>query len=256
MATLGTAERRNYIIRKLSDQGHLSVTDLAGELSVSGVTIRKDLQYLEERNILVRTHGGALTPEHFVHEMPFDEKAKRNVEEKKRIGKRAAELVSDQDSIILDSGSTTLQITRHLRDRRDLTVATNSLHVALETMRLTHARLLMLGGVLRRNSASIVGPCAEAMMRDHAFRLLFLAGDGFDVSFGLTTTDEFESRLNQLMMDAADTTVVVLDSSKFGRRGLCRIAGADEIDTVITDEGIPDSAAKMLDNHGVQVIIA
>lgn len=256
MTSNQAVRRREHILDKLQKDGRVSVTNLTEELDVSAVTVRKDLDHLAERKLLVRTHGGAITKNHVVYDLPFEEKARQNEEEKKRIAARAARLVDDQDIIVLDSGTTTLQVVRSLRDKENLKVATNSVLIASEVLRIPNIELIVLGGLLRPNSASIVGPYAEQMLREHSFRKLFLAGDGFDVNYGLTTTDVQEASLNQLMIQAADLTIVVVDSSKFSRRGLCRICRVKDIDAVITDDKAPEKSVKVLEEKGVEVLIA
>jgi DeoR family transcriptional regulator of aga operon len=256
MASTSPAERRSYTLDQLEDQGHVSVNDLSDELDVSAVTIRKDLQFLAEKSLLIRTHGGAIPADQFAYDIPLEEKAQRRKEEKRRIGKTAAKMLDDRDTFILDSGTTTLQIVRSLNEPTELTLATNSIHVAREMVGTPDVTLILLGGTVRPNSASIVGPYAEKMLRDHSFSKLFLAGDGFDVDHGLTTTDEHEAHLNQLMIESAEKTIVVVDSSKFGRRGLCRICQTSAMDTIITDEEVPDEVASKLRDEGIQLIIA
>lgn len=255
-STHSIAERRNYVMRVLRDQGHVSVANLSEELDVSEVTIRKDLRFLEERRLLVRTHGGAALLDQYVNDLPFEEKTVRHSAEKERIGRAAAAFVEDGDSIILDAGSTTLQVARHLRGKTDITAATASIHIALELLRISGVEVLMLGGLVRTTSASVVGPYAERMLRDHTFRKLFLAGDGFDVDFGLTTTNTMEAHLNRIMIESAQQTIVVVDSSKIGRRGLSRICRAGEINTLVIDDGIPQEVVRRLEDQGVRVTIA
>lgn len=256
MASHTPAERRSYILDQLEENGHVAVNNLSEEVSVSSATIRKDLQFLEDESLLIRTHGGAIAANRFAFSASFDEKAQRQKEEKHRIGTAAAKRVGDRDTLILDSGTTTLQIARSLNDPSGLTLATHSLHIALEMMGNPEFNLLLLGGTVRSKSASTVGPYAEEMLRDHSFRKLFLAGDGFDLDHGLTTTDDHEAHLNRLMIESAEKTTAVVDSSKFGRRGLCRICKPSAIDAVITDDGIPDEAASKLRESGSQLVVA
>ncbi len=255
MSAHNAAERRNYIMRLLHDQGHVSVSGLSSDLDVSEVTIRKDMRFLEERELLVRTHGGAALLDQYVYDLPFDEKAPRNLDAKKKIGQAAARLVEDSDTLILDSGSTTLQVARNLRNKKDLTVATASIHIALELLRLSGVDLLMLGGIVRPTSASVVGSYAELMLREHAFRKLFLAGDGFDIGYGLTTTNTMEAHLNRIMIEAAQQTIAVVDSSKIGRRGLSRICATQDINTLIIDSDVPDEIVRRLEEEGLRVIV-
>lgn len=255
-SSLTAAERRKQSFEVLSERGHVSVAELSLQFGVSEVTIRKDLQYLEERNLLMRTHGGAMRLDYLVNEQTLEEKGRKYQEQKVRIGKAAAALVEDGDTIILDAGTTVLQVARHLRGKRNLTILTSSVTVAAEVMRIPDAELIMLGGIVRASSAAVVGHYAEQMVRDHSFRKLFLAVDGFDVDRGLTTTHTMEAHLNRIMIDSAMQTVAVLDASKFGRRGLCSICGVERIDTVVTDDQIPDNVRRSLEDKDVHVILA
>lgn len=256
MRVPSAAERRSHVLRLLQDQGHASVSALSDELGVTEVTIRKDLRYLEEHRQLVRTHGGAMPIDHYAYDLPFEEKATRNAEQKRRIGKAAADLVEDDDTIILDSGTTALQVARNLRGKQGVTAVTGSIHIATELLRMPNVDLILLGGIVRSTSASAMGPTAEQMLREHSFRKLFLAGDGLDLSYGLTTTHTLEAHLNKVMIQSAEQTIVIVDSSKFGRRGLSLICGVHDINTVITDEGVSEAVVKQLEEEGVKVIIA
>lgn len=255
MANPSAAERRSFTMRVLQEQGHASVSDLSDELNVSEVTIRKDLRNLEEHGLLIRTHGGAVMVDHYVYDLPFEEKSTRFAEEKKRIGKAAADLVDDGDTLILDSGTTTLQIARNLRGKQHLTVVTGSIHIALELLRLPEVDLMVLGGQVRQNSASVVGPTAERMLHEHSFRKFFLSADGLDADYGLTTTHTFEAHLNRIMIEAAEQIIVVADASKLERRGLSFICGLDDISTLIIDDRISDTSVRRLEEQGVNVIV-
>lgn len=253
---LNAAERRKRSFEVLTERGHVSVASLSEQFGVSEVTIRKDLQYLEERNLLMRTHGGAMRLDYLVKEQTLEEKGQKYQEQKVRIGKAAANLVEDGDTLILDAGTTVLQVARHLRGKRNLTILTSSVAVAYEVMRMPEVELLMLGGNVRSSSAAVVGHYAEQMVRDHSFRKLFLAVDGFDIDRGLTTTHTMEAHLNRIMIESAMQTIAVFDSSKFGRRGLCGICPVDSIDTVVTDDQAPDNVRRRLEEKDVNVILA
>lgn len=255
MATSSTAERHVRTMQLLKEHGHTAVSRLSKEFGVSEVTIRKDLHTLEKRNLLVRTHGGAVLIDHYMYDLPFDEKSQQHAGEKKRIGRAAADLVEHGDTLILSAGSTTAQVARHLRGHRNLTVTTNSLHVATELLNNFDMDLLLLGGVVHPATASVVGPFAERMLREHSFRKLFLGGDGFDVDFGVTTTNALEAHLNKMMIRSAEETIAVMDASKLGRRGLSLICDLKDVDTVITDSRIPDKTVQRLEEEAITVVI-
>lgn len=250
---LNIAERQDHILQLLKKQGHVSVSELSQQLEVSEVTIRKDLRALEERDLLYRTHGGAHLRNPTVLDRPLQEKASIHADEKRRIGEAAAALVEARDSIIIASGTTMTHVARNLSAASTLTVVTSALNVALELVRFDGVEILLLGGMLRHSSASVVGPHAEAMLGDTACDKLFLGVDGFDLEFGLTTTNALEAALNQAMIRAAQRVIVLADSSKFGRRGFRRICSVDEVDRVITDGDIDPATVRHLADRGIEV---
>ena len=250
------AERHNFILNQLRSQGYVTVTDLSDELDVSEVTIRKDLRTLEERNLLFRTRGGAnpILPHSLEHAL--EEKAALHADRKDRIGRLAATLVEPGDSILLASGSTVMYVARHLDDIAGLMAVTNAINVALALAPLPGVEVLVLGGLLRPNAVSMVGPYAEQMLREHACSKLFLGVDGFDLDHGPTTANALEAHLNQSMIQAAERVIVVTDASKFGRRGFRRICCIEDVDVVVTDDEAPDAVVERLENMGVEVLIA
>ncbi len=249
------AERHKHILECLKEQGYVTVSDLSDQLDVSEVTIRRDLRLLEDRNLLYRTHGGANPTNHLVYDRPVQEKAKQHMVEKQRIGQAAAGLVDDNDFLIFASGTTVHAVSRNLRNKRNVTVVTSAMNVAMELLSLPEVEIIMLGGVVRHTSTSVVGPHAEIMMVEHACRKLFLGVDGFDIAHGLTTTNPYEAHLNQIMIAAAQQAIVVTDSSKFGLRGFSRICGVDKIDKLITDSGAPEAMLRQIEEAGVGVTV-
>lgn len=249
------AARHVQTMQILKDHGHASVAKLSEIFGVSEVTIRKDLQALEERDLLVRTHGGAVLKEHYNYDLPFEAQAERHADEKRRIGRAAAQLVEDNDTLILAFGSTTREIARHLRGKRNVTAATDSIYICHELMNNLDVEVLMPGGQLRPTTGTVVGPIAERMLREHTFRKLFLGVDGYDVGYGLTTTSPAVAHLNRVMMSVAEQVIMVTDSSKFGRRGLSLICGPEEIDVLITDDGVPEAIVAHFEEHSVNVIV-
>ncbi|MCH8494207.1 MAG: DeoR/GlpR family DNA-binding transcription regulator [Balneolales bacterium] len=255
MAVYSVAERRNKALNLLKENGQVSVTELSELLDVSEVTIRKDLQYLERRNLLIRTHGGAMQNNYLVQDQHFEVKGKKYADEKRRIGEAAASLVQDGDTIIMDAGTTMIQLARCLHNKRNLTILSSAINVAMELMHIPDVQLVMLGGVIRSTSAAVVGPFAETMVNEHYCSKLFLAGDGLDPDFGVTTTNGLEAHLNKMMIASAQETILIMDSSKFGRRGLSRICGLDKINLIITDSGISDHMKKVFEERDVPLMI-
>ena len=249
-------ERHQVILNKLAESGHVNVQDLSIQMKVSDVTIRKDLKLLEDKNLLFRTHGGASQTNPYTNDKPVAEKERLNAEEKRSIAKTAAAMIGHNDSIIIGSGTSMLALARAIHPEGHLTVITSALNVALELSHHLNVEILQLGGQLRQNSSSVMGPYAEQILNDVSCSILFLGVDGIDLETGLTTTSLMEARLNQRMIDAAQVTIVLADSSKFGKRGLGKICTLDQIQHIITDNGISPELVKLLEEKGVSVTIA
>ncbi|TAM16380.1 MAG: DeoR/GlpR transcriptional regulator, partial [Rhodanobacter sp.] len=220
-------------------------------------TIRGDLEALARNAAIVRSHGGAVPALADEVDTPLSIKETHNQAEKRRIGQAAARLVEDGETIILDSGSTTIEIARALRSRkwRELTVITNGLHIALELGAIPAIRVMVTGGLLRPSSYSLVGPGAEQALARLSADRLFLGVDGIDPVVGVTTPDPHEAALNALMISVSRETIGVFDSSKFGRRSLSVIAPLSRLDGIISDAGAGADCLSALDAAGVKVTL-
>ncbi|MTV40969.1 transcriptional repressor AgaR [Duganella radicis] len=255
--------RREEILRALEMQQRVHVSRLAQRFGVSPVTIRGDLRVLEQAGLVQRQHGGATTTRGAPSGLPLDEKRSQYRERKHSIAARAMQLVRPGDKLILDAGSTTLQLaillarTAALPDAPlPLSVFTNSLPIANELGSVQDIELLLSGGTLRKASQSLQGPQAEAGLEDYVFDKLFLGVDGCDPAFGLSTHDEAEARLNARMAAQARQVIVLADSSKFGRICLHRICDVNRVDIVVSDAALPSDMREALSQRGVEVLIA
>jgi len=251
-----TVGRRKDIINLLSEKGEVMVADLSQLFNVSEVTIRNDLDQLEKKNILIRARGGALKFEGGVAtDRRLADKSKINFLAKKGIGQRAAQLVSESDTIIIDSGSTTAELVKHLPQLQDITVITNALNIANLIGNTNNINMIMLGGYLRKNSLSLVGPLAEKSLRNFNVDKVFLSVDGFDTKQGIFTPNVEEARLNEIMIEIAREVIVLVDSSKFKKRSFAFICTIEQIDKVVTDVNISVEDKKRLQDAGVEVIV-
>ncbi len=248
-------ERQALILKHLNANGKVVVTDLSNLLQVSEVTVRSDLDQLSRKGLILRTHGGAVESDLLVQDVPIFEKTKKQRGEKERIAIAAASLVNDGEIITIDSGSTTWELAKHLKSKRNLRIITNSLPIARELSTSPNIVVIVTGGSVRRESLSIVGPHTEALLREHFANKLFLGVDGFDVHSGLTTPNLDEAHVNRLMVDMAREVIVVTDSSKFGRRSMCLIVPTKRVHKVITDAGIPKADLEALQVMGIEVIV-
>lgn len=247
-------ERHSIILELLREFGKVDVADLSSKLKVSAVTIRKDLDMLEEKKLLYRTHGGAILADPYIATRKVSEKEKLRPEVKRRIGLKAVELLSPQDALIIASGTTVQAFARCIENMK-LTVITSAMNVAMELLDKPDIEIIQLGGIIRHSSASAVSEYAIRMLDNFCCSKLFLGVDGIDPEYGLSTTHIQEACLNQAMIAAATKTIVLADSSKFGRRGFSKICNMSDIDWVITDSGISPKMLEAIEEQGVKVTI-
>ena len=248
-------ERRRAILQILNRESRLVVRDLARQLGISKVTIRKDLAEMHSEGIVHRTHGGALPVAGGAFEDPtLREKEKLYRNEKLHIAAAAAGMVKEGQVVILDSGTTTTAIARALRNFRQLTILTNAVNIAVE-LAGTAIEIILTGGAMRKNSFSLVGPIPEEALRRLNADIFFLGVDGIDVRYGLTTPNLLEAKVNRTMMDVAKVVVAVCDSSKFGKRNLSLIERPSAIRHVITDRGISKADLNALKLSGIEVTV-
>jgi DeoR family transcriptional regulator of aga operon len=248
-------ERRREILELLQSEGRVLVGDLSKRFRTSLITIRKDLQVLHHMGQLERTHGGALPVKTgALYDRTLREKERLHRREKLRIATAAAAMIRAGQVVILDSGTTTTAIAKACRHFKNLTIITNATNVA-EELAGTSVEVILTGGTLRKNSFSLVGPLAEESLHRLSADLLFLAVDGFDVQYGLTTPNLLEARVNRAMAEAARRTIVVCDSSKFGRRSLSLILPTTAVHETITDRNISKKDLKALREARIDVTL-
>lgn len=249
-------DRHEYILKKLKEDGKVNILELIDLMEVSGVTIRKDLKLLEDKNLLFRTRGGGSINNPYANERTINEKALINADEKQKIAKVALSLIKANDSISIGSGTTVFELTRYLHPNKNLTVITPALKVGLELSNRPNIEVLQLGGVIRSNSSSVAGSYAERILEEISIGVLFLGVDGIDLDFGFSITNLSEATLNQKMIAMAQTVVIMADSTKFERRGLGKICGFEHVDYIITDDKVSNDLVNQIEEKGVKVIIA
>jgi DeoR family transcriptional regulator, aga operon transcriptional repressor len=253
-----TSNRRERIVALLREQGSVQIPALAQRFRVSTQTLRKDLNFLDIKGICTRSSGGAILRRAGLSptEQAIEVKRTLFAEEKARIGRAAAALIKNDESVLLDSGTTALQVARHIEPGASLVVVTNDVGIMNELVTRENVQLVFLGGTLRRKNLSFYGTQTERALQDLHVDKLILAADGFDIEKGLTTHFEPEALLNRMMCRAASEIIVVADSSKFDRICLHKILEPQGISKLVTDTGIPESAREALTRIGVEVIIA
>ena len=252
-------KRQDSIMEVLIKQESVSVNELAEQLNVSTVTIRKDLNELEQANRLYRSHGKAILLNPFTINRSVNEKEKLSPEQKDAIGREAAKLIDRDDSIIIASGTTVHALARNIKPIHRLTVVTASLQVSVTLSQDECNDIIQLGGNVRHSSLSVVGQYSKTLLENCSFSKLFIGVDGIDFNYGFTTTDTTGMRyaeLNQQMMRASQKVIVLADSSKFGKRGFAKIGDIEDIDMIITDSGVSPDVINQITDRGINLIIA
>ncbi len=248
--------RRRKILEWLQEEGSARVRDLSAAFEVSEATIRQDLERLEADGYISREHGGA-----FLKTLPRQVETLslqhlENMDKKRRIGVRAASLVGDGETIILDAGSTTTEVAHGLLQRRDLTLITNALNIALILGAVPGFAVHMPGGQFKAPTLSLSGDKSVEYFRDILAGKLFLATAGVSLEAGLTYPSFADLQLKQAMIKAAQHVYLVADSTKINRTSFTRLGTLDVIHSFITDDGIRDEDAREFERRGIEVIIA
>jgi DeoR family transcriptional regulator of aga operon len=248
-------ERRTQILLILRNAGRVRVNELVSQFNTSAVTIRNDLNELSQRGLVQRSHGGAMLPDSIMRESPLQERLKAHAEEKRRIGVMAATMIEDGETIILDSGTTTLEIARQIKKKRGLHIITNGVNIAAELLDARDSEVFIVGGTVRGESASISGRFTEEMFDQFSADKLFLSGAGCDLDFGVSGANLEETMVNRAMLRIAREIILVADASKFSKRSMSRIAPFAEIDTVITDKSLSEDIQSKLRSSGCNLIL-
>lgn len=244
--------RRTAILDRLSAEGEVFVLDLATDFDVTPMTIRRDLEALEGKSALTRTHGGAIFSKQSVAEFAFLERNRTSIEEKRAIARAAAALVVPGMRIVIDTGTTTLEVARALEGIEGLQVLTSSLAVASALHAHPAMEVVLLGGNVRSNSPDLSGSLTEDNLRKFRVDLAILGADALDAR-GLYTTDLGIARVSEAMIDVAEETVLVADSRKFCRTSFVKFADWKSIGHVIVDDSVPQDHRHWLDDCVKQV---
>lgn len=246
-------ERRSKILEILEKSQRIEVSDLVEILGVSESTIRRDLQDLEQSGLLKRTHGGAVKAENTSSEPTMDEKELDHLEEKKEIGEIAASLINDKDTILLDSGTTTLQIAKSIK-AQGVIVLTNSILIALELAKNKEAEVILTGGELRKETMSIVGSSADEFIQGLRVDKAFIGTNGISLKEGCTTPNLKEANTKKQMIQVAKAVYIVADRSKFGKISFAQFMKPQKIEQIITDHLISPELIAQYESHNIKLI--
>lgn len=250
------SRRQSEIYYLVKENGSMFVKDIIPRFPVSAATIRKDLTALQEAGLLVRTHGEVGLTHQTDPVTPYDTRTSLNAEAKAAIARRAVAEIHDGESIILDSGTTTIEIAKLLRDRTNLTVITNSLPVAM-AFSTSQVSVTLIGGIFLGKNLSVQGPEAEEYLRRIVVDKSFISSPGIRSGYGLVTSHPLEASIKHCMINSGRTIYAVLDSSKLKRTSVHPFAAFSELDYLITEVPVSDEdLKKTLDENGVKVLVA
>ena len=249
------AERRQAILATIERAGQLSVVELSERFDVSEVTVRQDLQSLSEQGLLLRTRGGALAT-HVLPELSFDVRQQQHADRKARIGREAATLLQNEDTVFIDASTTAAAILPYLRARQlTLTVLTNSLKVAIGLIGAPRVDVIMPAGRLRRESISLVNQSGNDLFSEVYIRIGFFGARGFTLEQGLTEISLEEAQIKRSVTARCQKVVGLIDARKWGQVASMAFASLDEIDAIITDDGAPDALVEEVRQQGIEVHI-
>lgn len=234
-------ERKQSILQFVEKHTRASVQELSQELSVSESTVRRDLKELEDARLLKRTHGGAVSLQSVNFEAAYPDKADRLQGEKLRIARKAVEMIQEGDAILLDGGTTTLQIARALKSFRNLKVITNSMLALNELKDCRNIEVSITGGMLRPDTMAFVGPMTERSLDMVRVDKAFLGTNGLDLREGITTPNMLEAATKRKMIAVAKQTILLADHSKIGQISFCKVVDLQEMDHCILDTATPES---------------
>jgi DeoR/GlpR family transcriptional regulator of sugar metabolism len=250
--------RRAQLVQLARERGQVTVAELVEVFDVSADTVRRDLDYLQRRGVLTRTHGGAVYPEERSawRDEPFALRETEHADAKQLIGSAAAALVADGETVLLNGGTSTLAVARALGARRDLTIVTNNLRIPPELPRDAVRDVYLLGGQFRVVPLVTIGPVGFPASRSISADTAILGVGGISLRAGLSTTDLAEGQMIAEMIAASARIVIVADASKFGRDAFVHIAPLTDIDVLVTEAPPPPPLQEQLDAAEVQVVIA
>ncbi len=251
-----TPERQKQILSLLTRQGRLSVSEIVEQFSISEATARRDLESLASQGKAQRVHGGVISVEQAPPELPILDRQNEQVDEKSRIGRAAAGLIADKETVFLGSGTTVLEVARHLRDRKHLTVITNSLPVLNMLAGLKEITVISLGGMLRDSEMSFIGHITEQALTEIRVDKVIVGTRGLSLEHGLTNDYLQETLTDRAILKIGRDVVIVADYSKINRVSTALLAPLDAMNTFVTDAKADRKFLQVLKKQGINVIVA
>jgi DeoR/GlpR family transcriptional regulator of sugar metabolism len=250
------SERLRQIRQHIEENGHATVNELSTLFNVSPATIRRDLEEMDSLGWIHRDHGGAVRIDSWMIESPVLKRMSAQAEEKRRIGQAAATLVNPGETIFIGSGTTTLEVVRHLHVAESLTVITNALNIANELVSDSRITLIVMGGLVRNSELSLIGHITEQALRELRADKVFLGIRAVSIRDGLTSNYLPEIMTDRGILQIAPEIILVADHTKLGKASTSHVAPISAIHTLVTDSQAPQPFVKALEALGIRVILA
>ncbi len=247
-------ERRNEILEKLQTERRVVVSELSQIYDVSEETIRRDLEKLVVDGYAVKSYGGAVINENSNIDLPFNVRKNRNVIGKQKMAELVASHVKDGENIILDASSTAVYIAKALKEKKNLTIITNSVEIVMELLDVPQVTVISTGGVSREGSFALVGPQTDRMLRSYHVDKALVSCKGFDLDMGFFDSDELHANNKRTMLKAARERILAVDSSKFGKSAFITVGTLEDITAIVTDERPRDEWLEAFKEAGVECI--
>ena len=253
---MSLSERKNKILELLEKNGSVKVTELSKMFDISEVTVRNYLADMEAMGLLSRVHGGAMSSYKPYYSMNLSQRLETNQTEKKKIAQKVAETVEENDTIMLNSGTTTLMVFRALPTNFNLNIVTNSIAIALEAADIPNFNVILVGGSVNTKYQFTYGIDAVQQLKNYHAEKLILSVDGIDPENGFTTYYDKESDIDRVMIEQSKICIIAADTSKFDRTAFARITSVDEADMIVTNAQLSDVMLKSLEKHNIEIIRA
>ena len=247
-------ERRNAILEKLQAERRVVVSELSQIYKVSEETIRRDLEKLENDGFAIKSYGGAVITENANVDLPFNIRKKRNVISKQKIAEVISSRIKDGTSIMLDASSTAVYIAKALKERKNLTLITNSIEILIEMFDTPNVNVLSTGGAMREGSFALVGPQTDKMLKSYHVDIAIVSAKGFDLETGMTDTEELHANNKKTMLHAGREKILAVDSSKFGKTAFTEIGTLEDISMVVTDAKPDEVWLQAFKEYGIECI--
>ena len=247
-------ERRKEILEKLQIDKRVVVSELSQHYQVSEETIRRDLERLDNEGLVTKSYGGAVLNENTNVDLPFNVRKNRNVVGKQKIATLIKEMVSDEEHLILDASSTAVFIAKELKEKRKLSIITNSIEVLMELFDVEDWRVISTGGLAKAGSFALVGPQTDRMLKSYHVNKTIISCKGLDLVEGLSDSDDLHAKSKKVMLDSATEKILAVDSSKFGEMAFAQIGKLSDVTTIVTDKKPDEQWLKAFEENKIECI--